>query len=133
MWPSGCGTRGLKRRSLCKAGLTRGRPWSTPRCQGIRNNRLNVGKDRMGPTRKARWLLALVGGCGVARGQAVVPTASAADPNQFMRVAADAMSLTAAEVKPWHLRAKYQEFNLDGYSGPTGVLEAWWAGPEKFK
>lgn len=50
-----------------------------------------------------------------------------------MRSAADAMSLTTADMKPWHLRAKYQQFGPDGAVVREGVFEEWWASREKHK
>jgi hypothetical protein len=72
--------------------------------------------------------------CGGA-GRAQVATASAppADPNQFMRTAADAMSLTGADMKPWHIRAKYKSVNPDGSTRHEGVFEEWWESPSRHR
>ncbi|HEY0796693.1 MAG TPA: energy transducer TonB, partial [Acidisarcina sp.] len=55
------------------------------------------------------------------------------DPNQYMQLAANADSLTATDMKPWHLRAKYQQTDPDGTTKSPGVIEIWWAGPENYK
>jgi hypothetical protein len=65
--------------------------------------------------------------------QATSTAAIATDPNQFMRAAADAMSLTGADMKPWHLRVKYQTFNLDGSMKHGGVFEEWWDNANRHK
>ncbi|HEY0759942.1 MAG TPA: energy transducer TonB [Acidisarcina sp.] len=57
----------------------------------------------------------------------------ASDPNQYMESAADANSLTAADMKPWHLRARYQQTDPEGTTKSPGVIEIWWAGPENYK
>ena len=64
---------------------------------------------------------------------AAPPLATPATPDEFMRQAADAMSLTAPDMKPWHLRAKYKQFNVDGSVNREGVFEEWWASADHFK
>ena len=53
------------------------------------------------------------------------------DANEFMKRAAEATSLIEPDMKPWHLRAKYQQFQADG--NQQGTVEIWWAAPEEFK
>lgn len=93
----------------------------------------------MGIARTLIYLLAIVTPpCGftAAQSQTSVSTPSPAsnpEPAQFMHTAAEAMSLTGQEMKPWHLKAQYVDFGRDGALPRWGVVEEWWAGPEKFK
>ena len=50
-----------------------------------------------------------------------------------MHAAADATNLTAADMKPWHLRARYKQFRPDGTLNREGVFEEWWAAPMRWK
>ena len=50
-----------------------------------------------------------------------------------MRQAADAMSLTAADMKPWHLRARVKQFAENGSVQRETVMEEWWLNPDHFK
>jgi len=59
--------------------------------------------------------------------------AAAQTPDQFMRQAADTMSLTAPGMKPWHLRARFKYFAPDGSVQREMLMEEWWASPEHSK
>lgn len=61
------------------------------------------------------------------------PVAATSDPNEFIRAAAVATSLTEHDMKPWHLRARYQQFAADGTVKREGTIEMWWAAPDRFK
>jgi TonB family protein len=50
-----------------------------------------------------------------------------------MREATGAMTLTAPEEKPWHLRARYKRFAPDGSVTSEIVMEIWWADSEHSK
>ena len=53
--------------------------------------------------------------------------------DEFMRTAADNSNLNAAEMKPWHLRGRYQRFGPDKKMNADGTFEEWWASPDKSK
>jgi len=66
--------------------------------------------------------------CSIAHPQTPgAPTAQT--PDEFMRQAADTMSLTAPDMKPWHLRARFKYFAPDGSVQSEMVMEEWWASP----
>jgi TonB family protein len=64
---------------------------------------------------------------------AAPPIATPVAPDEFMRQAADAMSLTAPDMKPWHLRARVKQFAEDGSAQRETVMEEWWLNPDHFK
>ncbi|HEY0796782.1 MAG TPA: energy transducer TonB [Acidisarcina sp.] len=68
-----------------------------------------------------------------AAAQTVPDSPAAADPSVFMQTATAATSLVAADMNPWHLRAKYQQFGDDGLVKQEGTIEAWFASAEKSK
>ncbi len=43
------------------------------------------------------------------------------------------MSLTAPDMKPWHLRAKIRRLNTDGSVLRETIFEEWWAAPKRYK
>jgi TonB family protein len=66
--------------------------------------------------------------CSIAHAQSPSVT-STQTPDEFMRTEADAISLTAPDMKPWHLRARFKYFAQDGSVQRETVMEEWWAGP----
>ena len=55
------------------------------------------------------------------------------DPSQFMKIAAESSSLIEHDMKPWHLRAKYQQLKPDGSLLHEGSIEIWWASDTELK
>jgi len=55
------------------------------------------------------------------------------DPKDLMVLAAKTNGLAGLNDRPWHVKAMYQTFDADGKPGHIGILEEWWAGPNKHK
>lgn len=55
------------------------------------------------------------------------------DPNAAMALATRVNGLGSPDMKPWHLKARYQTFDVDGKPKDQGVFEEWWAGAQKYK
>lgn len=67
---------------------------------------------------------------------AVAPASAPAipeDPNKRMLLAAQVNGLSSVGTQPWHIKAHYQTFDIDGKPKNRGVFEEWWAGPDKWK
>jgi TonB family protein len=60
-------------------------------------------------------------------------TSTPTDPAALMLVAAKLNTLTAGDLKPWHLKATYQTFDEKGNVADEGTLEESWVAPDKFK
>jgi TonB family protein len=80
---------------------------------------------------------ALPDGAGQTATSAVAPAPAAvvmpSDPNELMKLAAQVNGLGAPGLKPWHLKASYQSFDLNDNPKEFGVFEEWWAAPDKYK
>jgi TonB family protein len=57
--------------------------------------------------------------------ESVPPT----DPKALLSAAAKAYDFTSAELSPWHLKATYQLYDVNGVPAQNGTLEYWWASP----
>jgi hypothetical protein len=76
--------------------------------------------------------LALAIFCATGWPQSPAPTPPSLTPDQLMHQASDALSLTAPDMKPWHLRASIKEY-LPGGSVLPATIDEWWAGPDHYK
>jgi hypothetical protein len=52
------------------------------------------------------------------------------EPAALLAAAAPLYDFTAADVKPWHLKASYQVSDDKGNSEGDGIFEYWWVSPE---
>jgi len=48
-------------------------------------------------------------------------------------LASQVNGLGAASMKPWHLKAAYEVYDVDGNPKYQGTYEEWWAAPDKYK
>ena len=64
-------------------------------------------------------------------GQSAAPVADAAnDPRALLAAAFPLYDLNDATLKPWHLKASYQLYDLKGNPTEKGTWEYWWASPK---
>jgi TonB family protein len=64
------------------------------------------------------------------------PTASSLTPNDpraLLDAAAKYYDFNAAELKPWHLKATYQLYDLKGKPAEQGTWEYWWVAPKVYR
>jgi TonB family protein len=66
---------------------------------------------------------------GQSTAQPTLPT----DATALMSEAHEKNGLNSADVKPWHIRARYTMMTQDGKPEDTGVYEEWWFAPNKYK
>jgi hypothetical protein len=55
------------------------------------------------------------------------------DPVQFLKLAAKVNGLASDTIGPWHVRATFQVLDNDGKVQESGVYEAFWKSPNKYK
>jgi len=55
------------------------------------------------------------------------------DATTLMSEAHEKNGLNSADVKPWHIRARYTVMSQDGKPQDAGVYEEWWFAPNKYK
>lgn len=73
-------------------------------------------------------LLAAAGACGQSGAGGGV-----ADPAALMTLAHEKNGLTGPDVKPWHIRARYSAFELNGQFDYQGTFEEWWIDATHYK
>ena len=52
------------------------------------------------------------------------------DPREILAAAAPFYDFTSPELKPWHLKATYQLYDLKGNPAEQGTWEYWWVSPK---
>ncbi len=55
------------------------------------------------------------------------------DAKDILKLAAQVNGLGAPGMKPWHLKAAYEVYDVDGKPKYQGTYEEWWAAPGKYK
>ncbi|MGB8260849.1 MAG: energy transducer TonB [Terracidiphilus sp.] len=70
------------------------------------------------------------GAVAVAQTPASPPAAAPTDARGLLDAAAAYYDFNAAELKPWHLKATYQIYDLKGDPAEQGTWERWWASPK---
>jgi len=64
-------------------------------------------------------------------GQSAAPAADASsDPHALLAAALPFYAFNDATLKPWHLKASYQLYDLKGNPTEKGTWEYWWASPK---
>jgi TonB family protein len=66
----------------------------------------------------------------LAQTPAIAPAVPPTDPRATWDIAAANYDFNAAELKPWHLKASYQFYDLKGNPTERGNWEYWWASPK---
>lgn len=69
---------------------------------------------------------AMWGAAQTAPEQAAPPT----DPQALIAAAAKYYDFSSADLKPWHLKATYQLYDMKGKATAEGTWEYWWASPK---
>lgn len=77
-------------------------------------------------------LVVLTAAAGRGYGQSAA-SSEPKDPAALMTVAHDKNGLVGADVTPWHLRARYSAFELNGQFDYQGTYEEWWIDPTHYK
>ncbi len=54
------------------------------------------------------------------------------DPREILEAAAPFYDFSTPGMKPWHLKASYQLYDLDGKPAEQGTWEYWWASPKVY-
>lgn len=67
---------------------------------------------------------------GIGYGQAGAAVELPKDPQALLKAAAPYYDFYSANLKPWHLKATYQFFDLKGQPTEQGKWEFWWASPK---
>jgi TonB family protein len=67
---------------------------------------------------------------GFAQTAANAETPMTTDPHEIFAAAASLYDFTSPELKPWHLKASYQFYDLKGNPTERGIWEYWWASPK---
>lgn len=70
---------------------------------------------------------------GQAAADSLVSEPTPADPKERLRLAMQRNGLAGNGLKPWHLKADYEVFDVNGKSATTGTFEAWWVSDTKYK
>lgn len=73
---------------------------------------------------KTSALMVLLVTAGWARGYC--QSSAPQDPKALMALAHEKNGLVGPDVKPWHIRAIYSAFDLDGHFDYQGTYEEWW-------
>jgi len=55
------------------------------------------------------------------------------DTTTLISLASKANGLEDDSLRPWHIKANYEEFDENGNSTGTGAFEEWWVGHDKWK
>lgn len=67
---------------------------------------------------------------GFCQTDAKVPTSFPKEPKEVLAAAAPSYDFTSPNLKPWHLKATYQLYDLKGNPSEQGSWEYWWASPK---
>jgi TonB family protein len=67
---------------------------------------------------------------GIGYGQAGAAVELPKDPQAILKGAAPYYDFYSANLKPWHLKASYQFYDLKGNPAEQGKWEYWWASPK---
>lgn len=70
---------------------------------------------------------------GVAQSPANAEPGLPKEPRAVFAAAVPFYDFTAAELKPWHLKATYQLYDEKGQAADQGTFEYWWASPKVYR
>ena len=81
-----------------------------------------------------RWLhFILFAASASALGQATAKYDFPEDPRELLSAVAPAYEFNSPTLKPWHLKATYQLYDVNGNPSEQGTYEYWWASPQVYR